>query len=322
MPSSRALVRRTKGEGLPRRWWILALALFLAFDIALVVFALNANRLPTGAGAQSPSPPSATLTSPSPSPTPSATPTSTVTPTAAVPQRLLAAASADVAWRGAVGSCPGGPSALEYTADGGDNWKAVDPAAATGANTLVRVVPASPFEANVVTLDAECSPQLVGTFVAGDGWEDYSSNLGSFWFVNPADRAAIQSPDGAVAAPCDSVVALATRSTTEALILCANQTLFETTAGGADWSAPVKVPGAVAIDGSADGYVVAVAAQGDCAGTSVVRLINGAPSAPVGCFGGATRPGQLALAAADGGALWLWAGENFARSTDGGTTWG
>ncbi|MET0885784.1 MAG: hypothetical protein ABWX92_04970 [Mycetocola sp.] len=230
--------------------------------------------------------------------------------------------STDVAWRGAVGTCPGGPSALEYTSDGGATWNAVDPAPETGANTLVRVVPESSSEANVVTLNGECAPQLVGTFVAGEAWEDYSANLNSYWYVNPSDRASIHAPGGAAPAPCPSVVAVATRSTTEAAVLCADQTLHVTTDGAAQWSAAIPVPGAVALDGAENGYVVAVAAQGECVGTSVVMLAEGAAGAPVGCFGEASAPGQTAVAAAEDGTLWLWAGAGFSRSTDGGATWG
>jgi photosystem II stability/assembly factor-like uncharacterized protein len=296
---------------------MVALALFLVLDIALVVFALDANRVPSANAGQTPGAPA----KPSASPAPSGTPTPTVAPIAVEPQRLLAAISADVAWRGAIGSCPNGPSELEYTTDGGASWDAVDPRNATGANTLVRLIPSSSSEARVVTLDDDCSPQLVGTFVAGEEWEDYTFNLGAYWYVDPADRTNVHTPAGFVAAPCESVVAMATRSSTEAVVLCADQALFTTTDGGAKWSAAISVPGAVAIDASARGYIVAVAAQGTCTGTSVVTLIDGVPSSPVGCMGEPVLAGQTALAAAVDDTLWLWAGESFAQSTDGGETW-
>jgi hypothetical protein len=314
--SNRAFVRRHNGGG-RRRWWVLALALFLVFDIALVAFALNANNTPTATADLG----SSSTASTSITPTPTDSPTSTVAPIAAVPQRLLAAISADVAWRGVVGTCPDGQSKLEYTNDGGERWTVVDPARATDANTLVRVVPGSTSEAHVVTLDGECEPQLVGTFVAGEAWEDYSSNLGSYWYVDPTDRAHIHAPDGPVAAPCESVVAIATRSPLEAVALCADQGLFETNNGGAAWSTTISVPGAVALDASTDGYVVAVAGQGDCAGISVVMLLGTVPAEPMGCFGEAASSGQTSLAAAGDDTLWLWAGDIFAQSTDGGETW-
>ncbi|WP_411720988.1 hypothetical protein [Mycetocola sp.] len=322
MASSKSFVRRPASEG-RRRWWIVALGLFLVFDIALVAFALNANSRPTATADRSsvePASPSTALT-PSATPTPSATSTSSVAPVVAVPQRLLAAVNGDVAWRGVVGACSDGSSELEYTADGGATWNVADPAPATGATALVRVVPESSSEANVVTLDAECSPQLVGTFVAGDAWEDYSSNIGSYWYIDPADRAKVHSPGGTVAAPCDSAVAIATRSSSEALVLCANQTLFETTTSGAEWSSAINVPGVVAVAGSEDGYVVAVVAQGECAAASIVALSGETASVPRGCFGEEVTAGQTALAVADDGTMWLWADERIARSDDGGTTW-
>lgn len=99
------------------------------------------------------------------------------------------------------------------------------------------------------------------------------------------------------------------------------KTLFTTTDGGVKWSTAISVPGAVALDASARGSVGAVAAQGTRAGTSVVTLTDGVPSALVGCMGESVPAGQTALAAASDDALWLWAGENFAQSTDGGETW-
>jgi hypothetical protein len=314
--SNRAFVRRHTGEG-RRRWWTLGLGLFLALDIALVAYALNANNTPATTAGITPAAPASHPAEPAASE--SSTPV--VAPTAAVPQRLLAAVNADVAWRGVIGTCPDGQSQLEYTDDGGDSWDAVDPAVATGANTLIRVVPASRSEARVVTLDDQCSPQLAGTFVAGEAWEDYSSDLGSYWYLNPADRAHIHAPDGPVAAPCESVVAIATRSPLEAVALCADQGLFETNNGGAAWSTTISVPGAVALDASTDGYVVGVAGQGDCAGISVVMLLGTVPAEPMGCFGEAAPSGQTSLAAAGDDTLWLWAGDIFAQSTDGGETW-
>jgi photosystem II stability/assembly factor-like uncharacterized protein len=114
---------------------------------------------------------------------------------------------------------------------------------------------------------------------------------------------------------------MATRSTTEAAVLCADQALFETRDGGAEWSTAITVPGAVALDASVDGYVVAVAAQGECDGTSVVTLTGAVPSPPVGCYGTPALAGQTSLAFVENGTLWLWAGDNFAQSTDGGETW-
>jgi hypothetical protein len=314
--SNRALVRRPQGHGLPRRGWIVAIGLFLVLDIALVALALNGNRSPTAAGELA-------LESPGLSavPSESGAPAPTVAPTAAVPQRLLAAINADVAWRGVVGSCPDGQSELEYTVDGGESWEVVDPAGTTDANTLVRLVPASSTEAHVVTLDDECSPQLLRTFVAGEAWEDYTSSLGSYWYVGPADRANVHSPYGTIPGPCGSVVAVAPRSSSEALVLCADQALFETRDAGAEWSTAISVSGAVAIDASNGGYVVAVAAQADCAGVSVVALTDGLPSAALGCSGDGSPDGQTSLAVADDDTLWLWAGEHFLRSTDGGETW-
>jgi hypothetical protein len=314
--ANKTFARRNKGEG-RRRWWMLGLAAFLLVDIALVVFALNDDRDPSATARLKPASSASTSTNP----IPSGAVVPVVEATAAAPQRLLAAVSADVAWRGIVGTCPGGPSELEHTNDGGASWNTVDPAGATGANTLVRLVPASAAEAKVVTLDDECLPQLVGTFVAGDAWEDYTSNLGEYWYVDPADRTDVHSPAGTVAAPCGSVVAMAARSSSGSAVLCADQTLFETSNGGVDWSEAISAPGAVALDTSANGYVIAVAAQGDCSGTSVVVLAGGAPTEPVGCFGEAAPSGQTSLAVADDDTLWLWAGDAFAQSTDGGETW-
>ncbi|AWB85664.1 hypothetical protein C3E77_02850 [Mycetocola zhujimingii] len=233
---------------------------------------------------------------------------------------MLAAVTDDVSWRGLTGSCPGNAPELEYTDDGGVTWNSVDPEVRAGFSALVRVVPESASEANVVTLDAECAPQLIGTFVAGDAWEDHSSNLGSYWYLDPMDRATVHAPDGSVPAPCGSAVSIATRSTSEAAVLCEDQAIFSTTDGGANWDT-ATVPGATAVAGAPDGYVVAVVGQGQCTGTSVVTLLGSRVGLPAGCGGEAPAPGETAISMAEGGTLWLWAGAFFARSTDGGLTW-
>ncbi|PWC07593.1 hypothetical protein [Mycetocola zhujimingii] len=309
----KAFVRRPQREGLSKRWSVIGLSLFVVLDVLLVGAALDAQRGPEVVEqiqAVPSSPPSAEPTA-----------TAAVSANAVRPQRVLAAASGDVAWRGTIGPCPGGTAALEYTDDGGATWKTVDPAAETGAAAVVRVVPESESAANVVTLDAGCSPQLVGTFVAGDAWADHSPRLGSYWYLDPKNVAAIQSPAGMVAAPCSSAVMIATRSTDEAAVLCADETVFRTTDAGSTWSAAIFVPGAVALSGAPDGYIAAVAGQGECGGTSVLAITDSRPGALAGCAGETSAPGQTVVSVSDDGTFWLWSGDVFARSTDGGLTW-
>jgi hypothetical protein len=177
----------------------------------------------------------------------------------------------------------------------------------------------------MVALDDDCAPTVVRTYVAGDNYELYPSDLVGLWHIDPADRAAVQAPSGRVSAPCASVVGLAVRTEAEAAVLCADGVGFVTIDGGIGWSAPLVVAGAQSIGTGPDGYVVGALARPECAGVLMVPIEPaGAILDARGCLAVEATPealvGQIAIDDGDG-ALWAWVGDRVARSFDGGATW-
>lgn len=317
--------KRGRNSRALRVWMIVGLAAFVLFDIALVAFALGGSPKPAAVNTQ-PSVVEPIETTPVPTettPPPVAKPVET--PAAAVPPtRILSALDGTTAWRASTASCPRSQANPELTTDSGATWERSDASISTGASSILSINAISETQASMVTLAAEgCAPQLIGTFVAGNEWADFPDRLSGNWYVDPADRATVHSPAGSFKAPCASVIALAPRSDADAAVLCADGTLARTSDGAAGWGKSISLPGAVNLAVSDDGYLVAAAGQRGCAGVQVLSTpdtLDGTPTV-AGCREVTFKPGAVALSNADG-VIWLWAGSTFARSSDGGATWG
>ena len=319
-----------------RRWLVIGLTTFLALDVVLIGWALAQNDttpvsnlvVSTSPGPEptSPSPEPAPSESPAPSATPSASPTPQAD--AVPPTRLLSALNGTVAWRSNVGSCPSTPPTPELTTDGGATWTPSNLNAPTDATAIVRIRTLGTELATMVALTgADCAPEFVQTYVGGDNWAVYPDLLAGAWFVNPANRASVHSPQGDRAAPCPSVVDLAGRDETSAAVLCSDHTVFRTTDAGSTWGSSVAVPGSVALASSGNGYAIVTTEQPSCAGVQLLALpevVDGSELTASGCFPTTATPDSLAgnIAVSEGdGTVWLWAGDSLVRSSDGGATW-
>ncbi|MDY7540921.1 hypothetical protein [Cryobacterium sp. 5B3] len=310
---------------------------FVAVDILLIVLALGSNRSAATAetaapiatfGASSVQPTPAETTAPTP--TPVATATSTSTPAASTllpvpPTRLLGAVDAKTAWRAQTGACPTAAATPELTTDSGVTWKKTDATGPTKVTALQRLTVTSESTVEFVGLaKADCAPQFVKTFVTGDNYSSYPDKLAGTWYVDPADRATVQSPGGAKKAPCDAVVTLAVRDTKNAAALCADGRAFSTTDAAATWSASDTLPGTVTLTDTTTGYLAAAVGRSGCAGVQILTLKPSLESAVSGCYPtpspAQSLPGNVALSGASG-TLWLWAGDALGRSSDGGATW-
>ncbi|MEO9095780.1 MAG: hypothetical protein ABI255_09210 [Microbacteriaceae bacterium] len=309
-----------------RRLAIIGLIVFLAVDVLLVGWAVMAHRTPSGepAGMQSSATGSATLApSKSPAPSQTPTPTSVPQPDAVPPARVLAALDGTFAWRSSVGSCPGAPVTPESSSDGGATWKPSNVAGPTNATAIIALHALTTERASLVALSgANCAPLFVQTYVGGDNWAAYPDQTGGAWFVNPANRAVVHSPQGDKTAPCPSVVDLAERDNTSAAVLCSNHTVFRTADAGASWGTATDVPGSVALASAGNGYAIAVTGLRTCPGVAIATLDAG--TSPVATGGCASVPapaaGAVALAGG-GGTLWLWAGDALVRSDNAGVAW-
>ncbi|TFC47460.1 hypothetical protein E3O47_15195 [Cryobacterium sp. TMT2-17-1] len=309
---------------LRRRLLIAGLAVFLLFDVALVSFALTASKPSANAGtAVEP----VETTTPDPEPSETEQPVvEPVEPTAiesSTPGRILTALDASTLWRATTGDCPAATANPELSTDAGETWTALDASADTDSSSILSITISSESEASMVTLTAaDCTPQRVTTFVAGDQWQEYPDRVGTNWYVDPADRATVHGPTGTFPAPCTSVVALAPRTDTTAAVLCSDGTLFRTDDGAATFGSGVALPGAANLTVSDDGYIIVATDQAGCAGAQLLATpeeLDGVLT-PSGCRETEVTPGDLAVASADG-FVWLWAGDEMSKSSDGGTTW-
>ncbi|TFC61645.1 hypothetical protein [Cryobacterium sp. TMB1-7] len=327
MGASKPSSRKNRNNRTRRRLLIAGLAVFLLVDAGLVAFALTAPKPAASAGTVA-AVPTATL---SPVETPEATPAPEVEPVEAmatatvVPTRILGALDESTAWRALTGTCPSTSANLELTTDSGATWESFNASTETGASSVLAINVADDSEVSLVTLDAaDCGPQLVTTFVAGNAWKSYPDRVAAEWYVNPATSNTAHTPAGDVAAPCVSVAAIAVADSSTAAVLCIDASVFTTQDSGATWSAPSNVPGAAAIAGTNEGFQVAVANPAGCVGISLVSVSrDGAlddTSRP--CVDAIVGPGETGLSVGEDGTLWLWAGDRFARSADGGATWG
>lgn len=316
-----------------RRLWIyIAVAAFIIADIVLILWALGSTRSnadaaeprsiapvtePAAVEPDETKPPIAT-----PNPTPKPVDTE-ITPVSS--SRILTALDATTAWRATTGACPQATASPELTTNGGATWKSTNATGPAKVTALQRIMVTSEKVASMIGLSqADCAPQFVKTFIAGDNYASYPKELGSAWYVDPADRARLHSPSGDNAAPCDVVVALATQDTKSAAVLCDNGQGYTTTDAAGSWFGPAAVPGAIALAAIDSGYLAASAGRADCAGVQVLSLTNDLVATPIGCYPVVgpvgTLAGKVALSHASG-TTWLWAGNSLVRSTDNGATW-
>jgi hypothetical protein len=267
--------------------------------------------------------------------------------------RILSAVSSTVAWRAVTGTCPDPLAEPEVSTDAGATWTTSGANGPTEVTALQSIGPTNGSVAELLGFaQADCSAQVVRTFVGGDNYSSADDELDTAWYVDPADRAELHGPDGMQPAPCDAVVALAPGSSGSsadtAAVLCADARIFTTADAAASWSAPLTVPGALALTATPGGYLAlaagaaaatrptatpaATAAPATCLGLGVIDLgidsadPAGAPTATVtGCYvtaeTAAALAGNIAVSASADDTLWLWIGDLTLRSTDAGRTW-
>ena len=320
MRSTKSSGRGNRDSPARRRWLVGGLAVFLLFDVGLVTFALTANKPASSAG---------TVVEPVETETseiepPVVEPVETQNTATVTPTRLLTALDALTAWRASTGACPATSADPELTTDSGATWESFNASIETDASSILMMNVVDDTEVSLVTLDlADCAPQLVSTFVAGNQWKAYPERASAEWYVDPATPNTVHSPSGDAAAPCAAVASLAETNKSSAAVLCTDSTIFTTQDAGETWSAPTSVPGAAALAATTDGYQIAVANPAGCVGVSLVKVSEDdrLDATVRACLTGVVNPGETAVSVAEDGTIWLWAGDAFARSTDGGASW-
>jgi len=320
MPRPRRYVPRDSSR---RRLWIyLAVLVFLLVDVLLISWALGARS------ANAPSSTPAPIPTFTPEVSASPTPTATAATVAIPPTRILSALDDTTAWRATTGECPSAPATPELTTDGGETWRMTDATDDVQITALQGLTAVSDTLVEIVGLAADdCSPQFARSFVAGDEYSTNSDLLGDQWYVDPADRSTVHTPEGEVAAPCETIVDLAVRPDDDesAAIVCADTSVLATDDSGMTWTLPLRGDGIVNLAVTAVGYVIATVGLPECAGVQLTALSDDLTTAtPTDCLPvevpAETMQGKVAVSEA-AGTLWVWAGESVMRSIDQGTTW-
>lgn len=262
-----------------------------------------------------------------PSANPSPTPEPVIVIDTAPTQYVLNAVNDSVAWRATTGECPQAMVTPELTSDGGQNWRATDATLPTGITALQRIIALSAEQARFVGFAADgCEAVTARTFVSGDNYSLLAGGAAQAWWIPAADRTVIHSPQrGLVDAPCDAVRGVAVTSDTTAAVLCADATVLVTTTSADSFSAPLPMPGAQSVTAIDAGYLVASVGVIGCAGVTLTLVTaEGSSAAPVGCLesesSAADLAGRVAISSG-GGILWVWAGDQLARSDSNGATW-
>ncbi|KQX05658.1 MULTISPECIES: hypothetical protein [unclassified Leifsonia] len=301
-----------------RTLWIIGMAVLGLLVLVLVYVALTQNRTSPVAGTVPTPASSAPVDRATPTVEPTAEPVVVVGP----PTRNLGAVDGERGYRASVTACPGDEPIVQATEDGGSSWTdfavAVDPAVAS----VRAILPGTGDYVALVTADAAtCAPQFARSYVAGEQWES-ADEVDTTWHLSQ-DATSVIAPGGGSSQPCEKPVQVAATSQTAAAVLCADGAIVTSTDAGGSWSAPLSIPGASAIGGADDGYLVVVARQNDCDGAQIASIpADGGTDAPEpsACLQSGAAPQDNAVAQG-GDVIWLWSGDAFARSTDGGQSW-
>jgi hypothetical protein len=307
-------------------------AVLVAINAALIALLLQyqnqviaepAGQLTFGSASPTQSPPTSPAQDESPSVSTVPSPSSTPPPDrkVAVPTRLLLATSANSAWRASVGACKT-QGRIERSTDGGKSWQQ---AVKATQGPIVQLGVES--NGNLYTVGGageDCSMRYISYSKEGVIAGQTDKPLG-LWSRDPKDLDQIQGPAWARAIPCKGqyVVGLASRSASEALLVCTGGLVMVTSNSGKSWKKADELVGTMAVSSGGGHYWVAGIGE-NCRGISVRsftftkgKLSRGrstcATDLPV-------TPGQIAIGANDK-AIWLWADNEVHVSTDRGKTW-
>lgn len=226
--------------------------------------------------------PSSPPASATPTPTPSMTPSSSSTPSAspsasakkpkkkvAEPARLLAANSAQVAWRAKSTDCKG-DAKVEVTSNGGKSWSSTDP----GLTAIVRLKAYGDGSVFAIGADNKCRATYAWISGPKETWQQDRSRVDTIWFQTPADLDEVHAPGGRTTKPCgDDLIDFAGFGTLEAAAHCEDDRI-RTTTNGRSWKTVQKQSEILSLNADDDGFVAAGTSD-DCKGV-VVRRFDGA----------------------------------------------
>lgn len=232
------------------------------------------------------------------------------------PTRLLAVgAEPGQLMRATMGECGVTPGSVQVSIDNGVDWTESSLANLTG--TAIRQIDASDATiSRLAFLDTDCQPQLAHSYIGGIDWA-VTPDVGPIWYMTDIPSTSAFTPTGTSELPCTAVSMAG--SNARAVALCDDEGVTVSEDSGATWSTPVRVPGAIAAGLNAEGYLVAAANEGECVGVQT-RTFSGATSGEPGACIEASVTREIAVAGSEGN-QYLWVGDRFLGSNDGGESW-
>lgn len=232
------------------------------------------------------------------------------------PTRLLSAgAEPGQLMRATMGECGATPGSVQVSFDGGAEWTEASLANLTG--TTIRQIDASDATlSRLAFLDTDCQPQLAHSFIGGIDWA-VTPDVGAIWYLNEIPSKSAWTPTGVVDLPCTAVSLVG--SNARAVALCEDEGVTMSEDSGATWSPPVRVPGAVAAGLNAEGYVIAAANRDECNGVQTQSFAAGTLDTLGACVEMSVTS-DIAVSGGSG-AQYLWTGDRFLSSNDGGESW-
>jgi len=232
------------------------------------------------------------------------------------PKRILATVSSDLIIRATVASCDSNTK-FEISKDGGASWNASAAIESTGATKALRIIPTRAELIQLVSLNADCEPQLVRTENQGTSWLAPIGATGA-WYLDPAQPTSLGGPDGRLDIACEAVnlAAIADR----AAVLCSDATIITSTDRGVSWSEPVDAPNVTSIGLSDDSYIVSLGNADECVGVQAASFNGTKIGTPGACLERTVKSGDTAIAQT-GDSVFAWSGKDFSTSIDGGKTW-
>ncbi len=241
----------------------------------------------------------------SPSPSPSSSPTPSPSPKPEQPaadlDRVLAASSAQVAWRAERTDC-GSSSPVEVTTNGGKSWSRTRP----GIGSIVRLKTYHDQSVFAIGADSRCRPTFAWTTGPGEPWQRDRSRAADIWYRTPKNVDVVHAPSGLLSRPCgDGLVSLAGLGTYDAAVLCADGRI-RTDAEGRSWRTVATRTRVVSLNAD-DSVFVAVGTRPGCAGAVIKRFGEDGTGLglPGQCRASAGSDGRTAVAIR-GDVTWIW----------------
>lgn len=235
----------------------------------------------------------------------------------AVPTRLLSVDSTtSTLLRAQTGKCSETPGQLETSSNDGETWSRARieklPQAQirqfdTTGNAAIRVA----------LFDRNCEPKFAESTLEGSTWKR-TTDKGRLWYLDSEDSKIVNTPDGRSKLPCTGVAL--SSSAHGAIVLCSDSHITVSANDRAAWSDPHLVEHVTAVGTTNDGFVVAIAEDESCSGVRIQLLVDEKLGKPSKCLDAEVDEGTVAVAG-DAQAIYIWAGDTFARSNDGGLSW-